>query len=361
LEEDFAELDDYDLSLMEYGIANIAEEIFGKRCLIWEGKDSYGYLVFVLKEKDCAEFAAEAERSMEQIEQAAVSLHHNVRLYLKRSISVCLVKKRGVFPSGIGALHRAGVRAICREISGESDFFLSVEGEQDQEQEQTRGIRGCLQELYQPPLMSQLLDMGQWDKAEQKLVDIFTELEIKWIESAEYIQECYCALAGSFYYFAHRNGYRLEEPLYAEAASSPDILMAPSMRQLRQWAVATCRRLREEAENSTRKSRSHIVALVHRFISSNLAGELTLQTISDHIKLHPAYLSKMYKAETGIGLSDYLLRCRMEEAARLLRSTNGKIYEIASETGYLTPHYFIKLFKSYYGVTPQEYREKLPD
>ncbi|MNW04493.1 HTH-type transcriptional regulator YesS [compost metagenome] len=77
------------------------------------------------------------------------------------------------------------------------------------------------------------------------------------------------------------------------------------------------------------------------------------------MNLHPAYISKVYKVETGIGLSDYLLQYRMELATDLLQSSHDKIYEIATQLGYQTPHYFIKLFKSYYGMTPQEYRSSL--
>jgi two-component system, response regulator YesN len=60
-----------------------------------------------------------------------------------------------------------------------------------------------------------------------------------------------------------------------------------------------------------------------------------------------------------MSISDYLLKYRMELAAKLLQKSNDKIYEIAAQMGYLTPHYFIKLFKNYYGMTPQEYRESL--
>jgi two-component system response regulator YesN len=46
----------------------------------------------------------------------------------------------------------------------------------------------------------------------------------------------------------------------------------------------------------------------------------------------------------------------MENAARLLKETNWKIYEITAEMGYQNPQYFIKQFRKYYGVTPNEYR-----
>lgn len=74
------------------------------------------------------------------------------------------------------------------------------------------------------------------------------------------------------------------------------------------------------------------------------------------MNLHTTHLSKIYKIETGEGISDYVSRLRMERACHLLKSTDKKVYEISTEIGYLEPAYFIKVFKRQFGVTPQDYR-----
>ncbi|MNP76036.1 DNA-binding transcriptional regulator AraC [compost metagenome] len=48
----------------------------------------------------------------------------------------------------------------------------------------------------------------------------------------------------------------------------------------------------------------------------------------------------------------------MEKAGVLLHTTDIKIYELASQLGFQNPPYFSKLFKQYYGVTPQEYKDR---
>jgi two-component system response regulator YesN len=48
----------------------------------------------------------------------------------------------------------------------------------------------------------------------------------------------------------------------------------------------------------------------------------------------------------------------MEKAGLLLRTTDIKIYELSARLGFQNPPYFSKLFKVYYGVTPQDYRER---
>ncbi|MNI37916.1 HTH-type transcriptional regulator YesS [compost metagenome] len=70
------------------------------------------------------------------------------------------------------------------------------------------------------------------------------------------------------------------------------------------------------------------------------------------------YISKIYKLETGENLSDYVNRIRMDKAAYLLKSSQDKIYEIATQLSYQRPHSFNHAFKKYFGLTPQEYRDQ---
>jgi two-component system response regulator YesN len=72
--------------------------------------------------------------------------------------------------------------------------------------------------------------------------------------------------------------------------------------------------------------------------------------------MHPVYVSKIYKLESGDNLSEYVNRIRMDKAAFLLINNQEKIYEIAAQLGYQRPHSFNHAFKKHYGVTPQEYR-----
>lgn len=97
---------------------------------------------------------------------------------------------------------------------------------------------------------------------------------------------------------------------------------------------------------------------VQQYLEHNLEGDVSLQTIADHVFLHPSHLSKIYKLETGEGLSQYLFRLRMEKAAFILNQHHLKIYEVGEKVGLPNTPYFIKLFKKHFGVTPQDYRDR---
>src|SRR5690606_37196351 len=99
-----------------------------------------------------------------------------------------------------------------------------------------------------------------------------------------------------------------------------------------------------------------IVDQVNQYITDYITKVISLHVLPYNVCLRLAYISKIYKAETGKSFSEYVFNRKMEEAGNRLKKSNEKVYKIASGIGYKDPSYFIKKFKDYYGVTPQEYR-----
>lgn len=85
--------------------------------------------------------------------------------------------------------------------------------------------------------------------------------------------------------------------------------------------------------------------------------ELSLDEVAGSLFISSAHLSRIFKETVGESFSDYLLRIRMEEAKRLLSATDYSVKEIAQAVGYADSNYFNKRFKSFYGVTPTQYRK----
>ncbi|WP_256761091.1 response regulator [Cohnella sp. WQ 127256] len=81
---------------------------------------------------------------------------------------------------------------------------------------------------------------------------------------------------------------------------------------------------------------------------------LKLQEIAGSICLSPNYLSYLFKKIVGMNLWDYVTKLRMEEAKRLLLTTDMRRYEISDEIGYESPEHFSKIFKKHFGVNPSE-------
>ncbi len=107
------------------------------------------------------------------------------------------------------------------------------------------------------------------------------------------------------------------------------------------------------------KERSHdIVDRIHRYIHQFLHEELSLTKLAELVYLSPPYLSRMYKQITGQGLLEYINDTRIQKAKLLLKTTEKKIHDIASEVGLESAPYFTRLFRKKVGIAPQEYRER---
>ena len=66
----------------------------------------------------------------------------------------------------------------------------------------------------------------------------------------------------------------------------------------------------------------------------------------------------VFKKETGVSFSNYLLNVRLEKSKELLRKGNIRIYEIAYSVGFNNDQYFNRVFKDKYGITPLMYRKQ---
>lgn len=107
--------------------------------------------------------------------------------------------------------------------------------------------------------------------------------------------------------------------------------------------------------------RPDIVPIVKSYIQQNYKNA-SLEEAAFLTHFSTAYLSTLFKAQSGISFSDYLLKIRMEKALELLSSGSKKLYEIADEIGYANPKNLSRNFKDYYKITPQEYRlGKIPE
>lgn len=100
-----------------------------------------------------------------------------------------------------------------------------------------------------------------------------------------------------------------------------------------------------------------LVQFVHEYVRCH-CSDVSLTAVAEELDLTPQYLSRLYRQRTGVRFSDYVHRVRMDEAARLLRCTSYRIYEISDIVGYSNPKNFARRFQSYFGSTPSGYRNQ---
>ncbi|PWM02727.1 MAG: hypothetical protein DBY05_01515 [Clostridiales bacterium] len=69
------------------------------------------------------------------------------------------------------------------------------------------------------------------------------------------------------------------------------------------------------------------------------------------------HVCRLHKKITGKTIVEHLTETRMAYATHLLATTDMSILEIAMEIGYNSLSHFNHLFKKYYNISPNEYKQ----
>ena len=86
--------------------------------------------------------------------------------------------------------------------------------------------------------------------------------------------------------------------------------------------------------------------------------DLSVEQISSSFSMHRGSLSRAFRKAYGITISNYIISCRLRDAANLLTDTPYSSPEIARSCGFSSSHYFSKVFARKFGVTPLAFRAK---
>ncbi len=116
--------------------------------------------------------------------------------------------------------------------------------------------------------------------------------------------------------------------------------------------------LREKIGSERLDSTKKFAADAKQYIADHYSeSKLSVDEICSHLGVGTSYFSSVFKKEMGKSFVTYLTEVRMNEAQRLLDTTDEKSYIIAGMVGYEEPNYFSYVFKKHFGVSPSKYRQ----
>lgn len=96
---------------------------------------------------------------------------------------------------------------------------------------------------------------------------------------------------------------------------------------------------------------------VKSLLNNNVYGNLSIEEICDKTYYSRSYLFRKFKKETDVTVMAYYNALKINEAKRLLSSTQFSIAEISALLLFDTPNYFSKQFKKSVGITPLAFRK----
>lgn len=115
----------------------------------------------------------------------------------------------------------------------------------------------------------------------------------------------------------------------------------------------------EPEENGKEEiSPEEAVRIIKEYIDSNYCQNIKITMFAEKYYFSIEYLTKLFRNKFGYTIYEYVLKLRMERAKELLEDENNKIIDIAERLGYADNHYFSKAFRTYYNISPSQYRKE---
>ncbi|CAM3719705.1 AraC family transcriptional regulator [Marinicrinis lubricantis] len=118
----------------------------------------------------------------------------------------------------------------------------------------------------------------------------------------------------------------------------------------------------KKSSNNDSGTISHHAELIDRsieYLKANYSVGTKLADLASQSFLSPTYYCKLFKDYTGMTVSEYIQKLRVEEACHLLQHTNDKIIVIAQTVGYKDIKHFNEVFKKITGMTPSVYKNRM--
>ncbi len=105
-------------------------------------------------------------------------------------------------------------------------------------------------------------------------------------------------------------------------------------------------------------SKDRLIYKIDEFISSHINEDLSPYKISGKFNISRTQLYEIVKQYSGLGVSEFVRKKRLEKARELLWKTDLPIGKIVEKIGYNDYNYFLKSYQKEYGITPKNFRKQ---
>lgn len=136
------------------------------------------------------------------------------------------------------------------------------------------------------------------------------------------------------------------------------LLSFKTEREINRWIRRLVEKWISFQKRKTDTSPSLVISKAIHFTKENFRDvNISVGMVSGFLGLSENHFSMLFKKEVGDTFTGYLTNLRIEEAKRLMRTTNLKVYEICENVGYSNVEHFSRSFKKVTGHSPNQYKK----
>lgn len=103
---------------------------------------------------------------------------------------------------------------------------------------------------------------------------------------------------------------------------------------------------------------ARLLQRINKYIHDNIAGDLSLRKVAEHMNVSTSHLRVMARTQLGIGLANYIRQVRIKHAQRLLINTRAPIDYISEKCGFRAQGTFSRAFRDLTGISPMQFRQR---
>ncbi|MEM5016328.1 response regulator [Metabacillus indicus] len=199
-------------------------------------------------------------------------------------------------------------------------------------------------------LILEELRIGEWEGVRSHFQAMTAYFEKFQHPLAEAEQKVYDTMTLMIRYLDEM-GFVIRKPVFSFSAASY-LQMKTEVNFILEDVMSQYKRVTENLQED-------IPNRMKQHIRKNCHTDLSLEAMAKEFSLSPQYVSKIFKEELGISYIDYLTKCRIEKAKKLMEKGSHSLKEIAFEVGYNDPNYFSRVFKKVCKKSPSQYKDSL--
>ena len=339
--------------LLRNSILNIIEEVIPKDLfgdVFSDGNETF-VTVFTL-----GEVTDEYNLINKKIKHFANYIHELIWTYLGVSVSTGMYDHIITCLDAIGDAYKKAAEACeHRFYFKESKLIL------DSELSYTEDCHEYFNNSIQKEIYS-LLEVGEVDEIRQFMERMFNQLAEKRNITPREVRRTFKQIINVFHQVIREFNIPDEhEKLVCFNFKDGEIDMVDNIYKLQQWFDDCIEEYMEYYCRIQKGAYTEEILRLKHYISENYEKEITLKQAARFLNVGRNYFCSIFKKETGQTFYDYLINVRIEKAKGFLRKTGLKNYEVAKIVGYDNFNYFSTAFKKVVGVSPNEFRKKVPE
>lgn len=327
-----------DEEIMTYGVKNAAEELIlnDKAGHVIQDPNGILYVVFYDAVEESA--AVIAGRCKHFIEQCRSLLHCHLSCYIGEPVTVQEVRTN---VQKLLELEKSNVNEGCSVRLERDDTIVSGGG-------------APLQFHFSDWAL--LIELGKRTELAHRIDECFDRMQEQKVDYT-FLSSFYFGFMNMIFQWLHKHSLQASD-VFPNGEWEDGESALKSIVRLRGWTHGICL-LAASVTEQIGKDVSQVVRKVQQFMEEHLHEDFSREQAAETVFLNPAYLSRLFRKETGRSLTDYIVELRINKARHELEHTNIRISDIAANVGYSNFSHFSKLFKKETGLTPQEYRKKV--